>query len=113
MFNNDGEKHGFNLVISVKELRERLTKRADVHLKRAAFYEEKADDFRDDVEKIPQGIENSTLGRHEDQLVRSKAWHLRLDRMLRFYADHLPSGDTVVLTRVDIEELELLELVEA
>jgi len=106
-------EHGFDLVILVKELRARLVKRADFHAKRAKFYGTKAEDFKEDVEAIPQSYENSTLGRHEDQLTRSRVGHLRQERMLRFYADHLPKANTVTLTRTDISELELLDSVEA
>jgi hypothetical protein len=106
-------RRGFDLVIATNELRDRLLRRADFHAKRATFYSGKAKEFEEDVEAIPRGYENSTLGRHEDQLVRSRVGHLQAETKLRFYADHLPKQETVILTDLDISEMELLMPVEA
>lgn len=106
------EKHGFNFVITTKELRERLVKRADFHKERAAFYGKKAGEFEEDIEQIPQSYENTTMGRHEDQLQRSRQYHIKQARVIQFYADHLPDKQSVELTHKDMVDLELLEFVE-
>ncbi len=102
-------KTGFNLVIKRAELVTRLEDRARFHEGRAEFYKEKGDEFVEDVEAIPQSYENSTLGRHEDQLRRSSTMHIAKARMLRFFANHLPETEKIELTRKDLYELELLE----
>lgn len=107
------DRRGFDLVIKTTELRARLERRAGYHAKRAEFYGAKAEDFKEDIEAIPQSFENSTLGRHEDQLNRSRIHHVKQERTLRFYAQHLPKEPTVKLTSADISEFELLESTEA
>lgn len=108
----DEARRGFDFLIKTKELRTRLLMRARFHAGRAAFYRKKGGEFKEDLEAIPQSYENSTLGRHEDQLARSRMIHIRQERVLRFFADHLPQAEMLHLTPKDLEVMELLEPVE-
>lgn len=103
------DKNGFNLVIAVTELRERLLSRVKYHESRMKFYAEKAKEFHGDREKVQQGVSNRTMGRHEDELARSGEHHVLQARYLQFIADHLPKAKTVELALGDLNSFELLE----
>jgi len=109
MYHTDEKIHGFDLTITPKELRDRLMKRVKYHESRIAFYKTKASEFSEDREKIQGGVSNRTLGRHEDEIMRSADHHVYQARFLRFFAEHLPEQQLLPLTHRDLVDLELLD----